>query len=177
MLFWHVGATIAFVRYAFRDQNMDLRFLAFGAVLPDVIDTPLGALGWSSFQTVRLWSHGIVAASLAMVAVLVLTRRGPVRKRWMLLAVGIMMHLLLDAMWNEPSTLWWPFLGAEFTATGLSTFGSYVIDVVANPVMWIGEAVGLGYLIVLWRRAGLSDGETRKKLLRTGTVSAAIDGG
>jgi len=27
MLFWHVGATIAFVRYAFRDQNMDLRFL------------------------------------------------------------------------------------------------------------------------------------------------------
>ena len=175
MLFWHVGATIAFVRYAFRDRNMDLRFLALGAVLPDVIDTPIGALGWSSFETVRLWSHGIIAASLAMVAVLILTRRGPSRKRWMLVAVGIMMHLLLDAMWNEPATLWWPFLGSEFTSTGPATFASYVVDVVENPVMWLGEAVGLVYLIVLWRRAGLSDREERTALLRTGTVSAAID--
>ena len=175
MLFWHVGATIAFVRYAFRDRRMDLRFLALGAVVSDVIDTPIGALGWSSFQTVRLWSHGIVFASLAMVAVLVFTRRGPTRKRWMLLAVGIMMHLLLDAMWNEPATLWWPFLGSGFTATGLPTFGSYVIDVLTNPVMWMGEVVGLSYLIVLWRRAGLSDGAARKALLRTGIVSAAID--
>jgi membrane-bound metal-dependent hydrolase YbcI (DUF457 family) len=176
MLFWHVGATIAFVRYAFRDPRMDLRFLAVGAILPDLVDTPLGAIGWSTFETVRLWSHGIVVASLAMVAVLVLTRRGRTRKRWMLLAVGIMMHLLLDAMWNEPATLWWPFLGSEFTPTGLATFGSYVIDVVTNPVMWVGEVVGLGYLVALWRRAGLSDGEARKVLLRTGIVSAAIDG-
>ncbi|VAV94113.1 hypothetical protein MNBD_ACTINO01-489 [hydrothermal vent metagenome] len=177
MLFWHVGATIAFVRYAFRDQNMDLRFLAFGAILPDVIDTPIGAIGWSSFQTVRLWSHGIAAASLAMVAVLVFTRRGPSRKRWMLLAVGVMMHLLLDVMWNEPATLWWPFLGSGFTATGVPTFAGFVIDVLRNPVMWVGEAVGLGYLVVLWRRAGLSDREARKALVRTGTVSAAIDSG
>ena len=175
MLLWHVGATIAFVRYAFRDRNMDLRFLGFGAVLPDVIDAPIGALTWSSFQTVRLWSHGIAAATLAMVAVLVFTRRGPSRKRWMLLAVGVMMHLLLDAMWNEPATLWWPLLGTEFTPTGIATFGSYVGDVLTNPVMWLGEAVGLVYLIVLWRRAGLSDRRARKALLRTGTVSAAID--
>jgi len=41
MLFWHVGATIAFVRYTFRDKAMDLRFLALGAILPDLIDTPI----------------------------------------------------------------------------------------------------------------------------------------
>jgi hypothetical protein len=47
VLLWHVGATIAFVRYAFRDPNMDLRYLALGAVLPDLIDTPLGIGFWS----------------------------------------------------------------------------------------------------------------------------------
>ena len=35
MLFWHLGATVALVRYSFRDDRMDLRFLMLGAVLPD----------------------------------------------------------------------------------------------------------------------------------------------
>lgn len=174
MLLWHVGATTAFVRYAFRDQHMDLRFLALGAILPDLIDTPLGALGWSSFQTVRLWSHGIVVASLTMVVVLIFTRRGQTRKRWMLLAVGIMMHLLLDAMWNEPATLWWPFLGPGFTSSGFATFGAYVADVVSNPLMWVGELVGVVYLVGLWRKSGLSNRDARKMLLTTGAVSAGI---
>ena len=42
MLFWHVGGTIALVRYTVRDERMDLRFLILGAVLPDLIDTPIG---------------------------------------------------------------------------------------------------------------------------------------
>jgi inner membrane protein len=175
MLLWHVGATIAFVRYAFRDQRMDLRFLALGALLPEVIDTPIGILGWSSLQTVRLWSHGIVFATSAMVVVLIATRRGPVRKRWMLLAVGIMLHLLLDAMWNEPVTLWWPFLGSEFTRTGFSTFGAYALDALTNPVMWAGEVLGLVYLVALWKKSNLSDPDARRVLLTTGTVSAGID--
>ena len=32
MLFWHVGATIAIARYTFRDDRMDLRMLALGAL-------------------------------------------------------------------------------------------------------------------------------------------------
>ena len=175
MLFWHVGVTIAFVRYAFRDQNMDLRFLALGAVLSDLIDTPIGAVWWSSVETVRLWSHSIVFASLSMVVVLVATRRGRRRKQWMMLAVGIMMHLLLDAMWNEPTTLWWPFIGSGFTSTVFSTFSAYAVDLLRNPVMWVGEAVGLGYLVILWRKSRLSDPAARRLLLTTGAVSARID--
>jgi hypothetical protein len=44
MLFWHLGASIAVARYTFRDERMDLRFLALGALLPDIIDTPVGSL-------------------------------------------------------------------------------------------------------------------------------------
>ncbi len=174
MLFWHVGATVAFVRYAFRDERMDLRFLALGALLPDLIDTPIGAAGWATFQTVRLWSHGIVFAAVAMVAVLALTRRGRSRKRWMPVAVGIMLHLLLDAMWAEPATLWWPFLGTGFTPTGFATYGAYAVGVLTDPLTWAGEAVGIAYLVVLWKRSGLSDPVARRTLLTSGVVSAGI---
>ncbi len=175
MLFWHVGVTVAFVRYTFRDRAMDLRFLALGAVVSDLIDTPIGAIGWSTFQSVRLWSHSIVFGSVIMAVVLIVTRRGPQRKRWLLLAIGVLLHLLLDAMWSQPETLWWPFLGRAFTPTGLPTFGAYVSDVIADPVMWLGEAVGLVYLVALWRKAGLMNPKARRMLLRSGTVSASID--
>jgi membrane-bound metal-dependent hydrolase YbcI (DUF457 family) len=177
VIFWHVGATVAFIRYAFRDDAMDLRFLALGALLPDLIDTPIGIVGWSSVGAVRLVSHGILFGSLVMVAVLIFTRRGPMRKRWMLLATGVLLHLLLDAMWSQPETLWWPFLGIDLSASGFSTYGAYVGDLLTNPVMWAGEALGIIYLVALGRRAGLKDPAARRTLWRTGVVSASIDRG
>ncbi len=66
MLFWHVGATIALIRYAFRDEAMDLRFLALGAVLPDLLDTPIGFVFWSTFGSVRLAAHSLLFATLTL---------------------------------------------------------------------------------------------------------------
>jgi len=176
MLFWHVGMTIAFIRYAFRDESMDLRFLALGALLPDLIDTPIAILAWGTYQTPRLWSHSFLFGTTVMVLVLFVTRRGPVRKRWMLLATGVLLHLALDALWNQPETLWWPFLGSDFAATGFATFGLYAADVLTDPLVWVGEAAGLAYLVFLWRKSGLQIAEARRKLLMTGAVSARIDG-
>ena len=153
---------------------MDLRFLAVGAILADVIDLPIGILMWDTFGTVRLASHSLMFAAAVMVGVLVLTRRGTTRKRWMLLAVGILAHLAFDAMWQDPETLWWPFLGWDFTATGFPTYGEYVASLFADPRLWIGEIAGAGYLILLWRKSGLSDAGARRTLVTTGTVSARI---
>jgi hypothetical protein len=176
MLFWHVGATAAFVRYAFRDPAMDLRFLALGAILPDLIDLPIGMLWWSRFSTPRLVAHTLVFGALAMALVVITTRRGPRRKQLMLVAVGILLHLFLDAMWQDPETLWWPFLGGGLSETAYPTYGAYLADLLRNPVMWAGEAVGLAYLVILARRSGLGDAEARERLLTTGTVSAPIGG-
>ncbi len=118
MLLWHLGGTVAVIRYAFRDENMDLRFLMLGAVLADLVDTPIGLAFWPTFDNVRLALHSLLFASLVMFAVVALARRGRPRKRWMPLAVGVLMQLILDAMWRQPETLWWPFLGWEFSATG-----------------------------------------------------------
>ena len=126
MLFWHIGGTIALIRYAFRDERMDLRFLVLGAVVADLVDTPIGLVGYESLGAVRLGSHSLLVASLVMVAVVVLTRRGRPRRRWMALAVGMLAHLVLDAMWADQETFLWPFLGWEFTRPGRPTVGGYL---------------------------------------------------
>lgn len=175
MLLWHVGATVAFIRYAFRDPNMDLRFLAVGAVVPDLIDLPIGIVVWDTLATPRLGAHSLLFGSLVMVAVLIGTRRGHRRRQWMLLAVGILMHVLLDALWRQPETLWWPFLGSTFATSGFDTYGAYVRDLMTSPTMWAGELVGLAYLVWLSRRSGLANPEARARLLSSGVVSAPID--
>lgn len=174
MLFWHLGGTVALIRYAFRDERMDLRFLMVGAILPDLIDTPVGLVAWERFQTVRLASHSLTLAALLMVAVMLTTRRGRPRKRWMPVAIGVLMHLFLDAMWASPETLWWPLLGWEFTRTGLATVGDYMAWLFRDPRTWAGEIVGLVYLAVLAGRAGLFGREALGRFLRTGRVDAPI---
>lgn len=174
MLFWHIGGTIAFIRYAFRDPRMDLRLLALGAVLPDLIDTPIGLIWWDQFRNVRLYAHSLLFAVALMVGVLLATRRGRPRKRWMPLAVGVLMHLVLDAMWAQPETLWWPFLGWAPTVTAFATAADYVAGVLGDWRMWALETVGLTYLIVLAARSGLAHSAARRAFLAGGAVTAPI---
>ena len=176
MLFWHAGATVAIARYTFRDDRMDLRMLLLGALLPDLIDTPIGLVFYGRFHSVRLATHGLILAALVMVAVVMSTRRGRPRKMWMPLAIGLLFHVLLDAMWLDPETLWWPLLGWDFSAAGAEKVGSYVASVISDWRVWLGEGAGLVYLAYLWSAAGLADREKRVQLWRTGRVDAPIDG-
>ncbi len=175
MISWHLGATTALARYAFRDDRMDLRFLALGAILPDLIDTPIGLVWFQSLDSVRLVAHSLLAAGGMMTVVVLATRRGRPRKRWMPLAIGMLMHLFLDAMWNDPETLWWPFLGWGFSPSGATSAGGYVTGVLTDWRVWALEAVGLVYLLVLARRARLDTATGRRRLFATGTVDVPID--
>jgi membrane-bound metal-dependent hydrolase YbcI (DUF457 family) len=176
VLFWHTGGTIAGIRYAFRDDRMDLRFLVLGAVLADLMDTPIGLVFYATFGAVRLVGHSFLFAAVAMLVVLLTTRRGRPRKRWMPVAVGILVHLLLDAMWVDPETLWWPFFGLEFSAAGPATAADYVVSIVTDWRVWAMEAAGLAYVAYLWRRGRLGSRAARADFLRTGVVDVPIDG-
>lgn len=174
MLFWHLGGTIAAIRYAFRDERMDLRYLMFGAVLPDIVDTPIGLIAYETLGAVRLAGHSLLVAGGVMVAVVVATRRGRPRKRWMPLAIGMLVHLFLDAMWADPETLWWPFLGFDFSPAAADGAATYVSAVLGEWRVWALEAVGLVYLVVLARRSGLGTAAARREFRDTGRVSAPI---
>lgn len=179
MLLWHIAATTALTRYTFRDERMDLRFLFVGAVLPDVTDMPIGLLFFDSLHSVRLVAHSLLFAGALMTWIVLATRRGRPRKRWMPIAIGVLIHLFLDAMWASPETLWWPILGTDFSATAAQTVGAHVVDTLRDPLMWAGEAIGLIYLISLGKRAGLGGAglggsDARKLFLESGRIDVPI---
>jgi membrane-bound metal-dependent hydrolase YbcI (DUF457 family) len=176
MFFWHAGATIAVARYTFRDDRMDLRMLLVGALLPDLIDTPIGLVLFGRLGSVRLFTHGLLLAATVMVAVVLGTRRGRPRKLWMPLAIGLLFHIVFDALWLDPETLWWPFFGSSFTPAGPETAGAYVTAILTDWKVWLAEVVGLAYLVYLWSAARLSDGEVRRQFFADGRVNVPIDG-
>lgn len=156
---------------------MDLRFLALGAILPDLIDLPVGIMWWGTWHAPRLFAHSLLFGSALMAVVLIATRRGTTRKRLLLVAVGVLLHLALDAMWKQPETLWWPFLGTEFSSTGFDSYGQYLAGLVRSPTLYMSEIAGLTYLAFLWRRADLGVSAARRRLLNSGIVSAPIGRG
>ncbi len=170
MILWHVGATIAIVRYVFKDPRMDLRFLAVGSLLPDLVDKPIGAVLFAGrFDSSRVYAHSLLFSAVLLLIVMLATERGSAQRRALLaLPIGAFLHLFLDAQWAEPEGFWWPFLGFDFPAMDPHRLLPLLRERLTDPWVLAGEAAGLAYLAAMYRRAGLSNGERRRHFLRTG---------
>lgn len=175
MLFWHLGGTLWLFRWIFKDPKVDVRFLFLGALLPDLIDMPIGTLIFESrFATGELWFHSLTLASVYMVVVLTTTRRGRRRRAFMAVGVGWLLHLLLDAMWVNQESFGWPFFGLEIPM-GESPYWPLAWDrALSDPWRWVKEAVGLGYLIWLWLALGLGQRERRQNVYETGRLPGYV---
>lgn len=171
MILWHLGGTLAIVRYVFRDPNMDLRWVLLGSVLPDLLDKPLGAVFFNDqFETHRLMGHALVFPVLGLFAVLGLTKRGSALRKGLIgVVIGSLVHLVLDGAWIDAEAFMWPFFGLDFPAVADSAIGPLLERMVKDPLVWAGEAVGLGYCIYLWRRWLSDEGEIRR-FVAEGTI-------
>lgn len=151
---------------------MDVRFLVAGAILPDLVDMPIGTVfAADRFSTGELWFHTLLAPTLLVVGILILTRRGARRRAVMALAVGMFFHLLLDGMWTSTEVFLWPLFGTGFPAGPQPYWDGIVDRALSDPWRWVREAVGIAYLIGLWRGSGLSDPAARQELARTGRLT------
>ncbi len=170
MLFWHLGANLWLFRWIFRDPKVDIRFLFLGALLPDLIDMPIGTLLLADrYSTSELWAHSLVLPSVYMVAVLLGTRRGRRRRAFMAVGVGWLFHLLLDGMWVDQEVFLWPFFGD--IPAGEAPFWPLAWErAMSDPWRWVREAIGIGYLAWLWRHLGLGDRERRRGVVTTGRL-------
>jgi membrane-bound metal-dependent hydrolase YbcI (DUF457 family) len=171
MIFWHVGGAVFLARWVFRDSAMDLRVLVFGAVLPDLIDKPIGSVFFTSyFDTGRIYAHTLLFAGVVLTVVMLATRRGSrARKQWMALPIGVLLHLLLD-MPIDAETLWWPVLGIRFPSFAEGALVDLVAYLLKSPWVIVQEVVGAAYVVHLYRRARLHEPEPRRRLLETGTL-------
>lgn len=171
MLLWHLGMTTLIARYVFRDPSMDLRWLAVGAVLPDVIDKPIGSIVWNDvFHTHRVFAHAMVAPAATLLLVMAVTRRGTSgRKAAIVVVLGWFVHLVLDGVWASPEAFLWPLFGFEFPPIAGSEFGRLLRDMLSNPLVWAGEAIGAAYLVYLWRTR-LSEPGDVSRFVGTGRI-------
>lgn len=152
---------------------MDLRLLMLGAILPDLIDKPLGWFVVPGYETARLWAHSLLFAVVVLFAVVIVTGRGSARRnQYLPLAIGVFIHLVLDIP-LESETLWWPFLGTEFPP--FENYGRVFEYLFTSPIIWIQEALGIAYLVYLWRRYQLSISANLVRFRRTGRLGLSVE--
>lgn len=171
MLFWHLGASLWLFRWIFRDPKVDIRFLFLGAILPDLIDMPVGTLFLADrFSTGELWLHSLLLPTIYMSGVLVATRRGRRRRAWMALGIGWLFHLLLDGMWVNQDVFLWPFFGWEIPAGEAPYWPLAWERALSDPWRWFKEAVGLSYLVWIWFALGLQIKDRRHNVVVSGRL-------
>lgn len=158
MLTWFVATSVLAVWFVFRDPRFDLRVLVLGALVPDIIDLPLGRV---------TPAHSLTAAVGVLILVMALTiGRKAVRRRWLALPIGMLLHLVFDGVVGSTQVFWWPFAGFDLGDKSVPSVERGWWNV---PL----EVVGLGGLWWLWRRGGLADASARRHVLRTGQLVIA----
>ena len=172
LVFGHVGLTIGLARVLSRE--VDVRWVAVAAMLPDIIDKPLRYFIAPAFtqSNTRTVGHSLTVLLVGMVVVLLLRRtiRGPG-----VVALMLPMHLLLDGMWTPDLrvSLLWPWAGNGFPPlheVGMLGVWNHLIRDLSDPVNLAGELGGMVVLGSLWRWYGLSSAARRAHVWKTGML-------
>jgi len=152
--------------FAFRAP--DLRWLLAGAVLPDLIDKAVGEVLFKSyFENGRIFAHTFVLSLLLFVAgTYTLKRKGD--NRVLLLAFGVAGHLVLDRIWTEAATAYWPSMGPFMRYPSEGTIVEQIMEYLRDPMFWSTEIAGTALLIASLRYLGVKNARTLKVFLVSG---------
>ncbi|MDQ4028642.1 MAG: metal-dependent hydrolase [Actinomycetota bacterium] len=161
MIFWYMGLAALVVYVTLGRRRIDYRFVLIGAVAPDVVDALLGVTVFDGPSEKRI-GHSLLSVIVIAVAI-VLTFDGERRLAVFGVAVGWLLHLVGDGMWNAPRTFLWPAFGTEFArAPGTPISGHPFADPMDNLGTWGKELFGLAVLLWFWVAFRLgSDGRFR----------------
>ena len=143
LIFAHLGLTLASASL-FSRMNPVMTLVALGALLPDIIDKPLGYILFGSASMGRIYAHTLLF--LLVIMALVAYRRNMAS-----LAGGVFAHLCLDQMWSSPVILLWPLLGGFSLHANLGIIGylESLFAALMNPAVLIPELLGFLYVLYL----------------------------
>lgn len=105
-LFFGTGAGLL-LREKFKIEYL-LPICILGSILPDIIDKPLGYLIFPQIGDGRLIAHSL----LGLIIIILIT--GLIFRSVLMagaIGLGVMMHQILDGMWNIPVNWFYPILG------------------------------------------------------------------
>lgn len=166
MILWHAGLATFVVYATLGRRRIDYRYILIGAIVPDVVDALVNL--WLHEPAGRSVAHSL--ATVIVVAVVIILGFGGERRLAVFgLAVGWLLHLVGDGMWEAPRTFFWPAFGFDFA---LRPPEPYTWDLFAHPLdhaaTWAGELLGLAVLTWFWIAFRLGDAERRRLFLRDG---------
>lgn len=107
---------------------------AIGSVLPDLVDKPLGLVIFSqSIGDGRIFAHTLLAAVILEVIafLVVIVWRTPVIAG---IAAGVISHEVLDLMWREPKSWFYPAYGAFSGYGDSSDIYPLLVSEIKNPL-------------------------------------------
>ncbi len=155
MFLWFLGTALLTVYFVFTDPRFDYRLLLVGALLPDLIDVPMGQ---------ALWAHSLTVAVGTLAAVMVVTAgRKPIRRLLLGLPIGMLLHLVWDGAFAATKVFWWPFSGS---------WGNNQVPSVERG--WLNlpmEIAGGAMLVWVWRRFRLAEPARRDGFYRHGLLT------
>lgn len=160
MILWFAGVSFVFVWWVFRTPALDYRLVMLGSILP---------IGEFVLGGPRLLHTLLAPVAVLTLIMLATQKRRLVRRRWIGIAIGMLMHLVLDGIWARTTVFWFPFLGVDFGTAGLPEFGhSFAVGLLL-------ELVGAGCLVWAYRAFDLADPTKRDRFLRTGHLTRVVD--
>lgn len=150
-------------------NHMDIRILFIGAILPDIVDKPIGQYFLrDTFSTGRIYCHTLLFAVILLLAGLYLYRSR--KKTWLLvLSFGTFIHLILDQMWFNTRTFLWPLYGFTFERKDLTDWTLEMFRrLVSDPQVYVLEIIGAAVLI--WFIVTLARNKTFYAFIKNGIV-------
>jgi len=126
--------------------KVDFRLVAVFAMLPDIIDKPLGhfILG-ENLNNGRIFTHSLVFLLVFTALCVILFR-----KMFWAYALPVLGHQVLDFMWEVPNTWFWPLLGWRFKSYDIDVWEHWIDALFTDPYVMIGELAGLGILVTVF---------------------------
>ncbi|HEY3361902.1 MAG TPA: metal-dependent hydrolase [Methanosarcina sp.] len=160
LFFGHIGITLGifFGLQIFIPRLrtiIDPKYLIIGALLPDLIDKPIGMIIFAStFANGRIIAHTLLFfLSLLVVGLYIYKKKKDIRV--LTLASGSFLHLMEDQMWASPITLFWPLLGWSFPKDNIADGITFLLMLFKESFAFhfslssVPEILGMGVIVVL----------------------------
>lgn len=176
LVFCHlfVGSAIGLAVSGRMDERRLGRAGLAGGFLPDLLDKPLGHLLLTqTLDNGRLVGHSLLFLFVLLAAGAILHReRGGVAG--FVLALGVLSHQLLDAMWRDPIAWCFPFLGPFVPGHYPDFFVEGLMAEIGSLTEWIFGAATLALLFTVARSASAPEHLDTTGLSITRLLAAAV---
>jgi len=150
-----IGLIIGFILYEIFHARTIIVFCAIGSVLPDLVDKVLGRIIFSSsLDNGRIFFHSLGIVLLFAVVGLIVWKYYR-SFSFLVVGFGVLLHQIVDMMWRDPVTWYYPLLGPYQADVTPDYFQQAIQAELTSVTEWIFFIAILVLVLVLYRNRAL----------------------